>query len=608
MLKPMLPELGEIPSSKGWKYEIKYDGFRALLYIDENTFDFKSRNGNDLSPIFPEVYQFYADHKDMFLPYLPLQLDGELVMLLSPYHASFSKVQQRGRMRAKEKIKTEHERFPCSFLVFDLLMLKGEDIRKQKYPKRKVTLEKLFKDLELPLQPSPGNPRVIQLIPSYSKLNEVWNLVRDYDGEGIVGKSEKSVWEEGKRTSLWVKDKNWIHITAFITRLDSKNGYYYIGVLDADHVVEVGYFYFGISKEEKDALNQIIKQNTLSTSGSFYFVEPAICVEVKFLEKIADNELREPHFVSFRLDLKPADCTLEKFRIDLLNLPHEVEVTHPDKPLWEGIDKVSYLGYMREIYGFIQPFIKDRLLTVIRYPHGIKGESFYQKNCPDYAPDFINTVRHEDIDYIICNDLRTYMWLGNQLAFEFHVPFNTIHENGTSEIVFDLDPPSRDYFQLAVKAAALIKQQADQLHLHSFIKTSGNKGLQVYIPLPRTYSYDDTAIFMEFLARSVLLGHEDIFTIERLKKNRGNRLYLDYIQHGKGKTIVAPYSVRGNEEGLVATPLFWDEVNQDLTPKAFTMDVVRKRIRHLGCPFWKFDLVREEQPFDEIIEFLKKQV
>lgn len=603
----MLPELGEIPNSKDWNYEIKYDGFRGLLFIDENSFEFKSRNGNDLSSIFPEVYEFYQEHRELFQPFLPLQLDGELVMLLSPYHASFSKVQQRGRMRSKERIQAEYERFPCSFLVFDLLVFKGQDIRKQSYPKRKETLEQLFKDLELPLHPSPGNPRVIQLIPSYRKLNDVWNLVRDYDGEGIVAKSKKSAWEEGKRTSLWIKDKNWIHITAFITRLDSKNGYYYIGVYDGGQVVEVGLFYFGISKEEKDALNQVIKQNTVSVSGSFRIVEPAICVEVKFLEKVAENELREPHFVSFRFDIKPEDCTLEKYKVDLLNMPKEVEITHPDKPLWEGIDKVTYLGYMREIYGFIQPFLQDRLLTVIRYPHGVMGESFYQKNCPDYAPDFIKTIKHEDIDYIICNDLRTYLWLGNQLAFEFHVPFNTYKQKGTSEIVFDLDPPSRDHFQLAVKAATLIKQQADQLHLHSFIKTSGNKGLQVYIPLPKTYSYDDTAIFMEFLARSVLTNHEDIFTIERLKKNRKNRLYLDYIQHGKGKTIVAPYSVRGNEEGLVATPLYWDEVDEELSPKTFTIEVVRKRTRNLGCPFWKIDLVREEQPFDEIIQFLKKQ-
>lgn len=607
MMKPMLPELAEIPIKEEWKYEIKYDGFRALLYIDKERFEYKSRNEKDLTEIFPEIYKFYLEQKQLFEPFLPLQLDGELVMLLSPYHGSFSKVQQRGRMRSVPRIEEEFKRFPSTFLVFDLLKLKGKDLRKKSYSERKEKLHELFEVLKLPLIPSPGNPKLIQYIPSYKDYELIKGLALDYEAEGIVAKMERSLWEEGKRTSLWIKDKNWRYITGFITKLDTKNGYYYVGIFNGDEVVEVGLFYFGISKEEKAALNQIIKQNTTSTSESFYFVEPAICVELKFLEKVSDHELREPHFVRFRFDLKPAECTLEKFRIDLLNIPEEVKITHPDKPLWEGIQKIDYIGYMRGIYSFIQPFLVDRCLTVIRYPHGVAGEKFYQKNCPDYAPSFIKTVKHDDIDYIICNDLRTYMWLGNQLAFEFHIPFNRYNQNGTSEIVFDLDPPSRDHFQLAVKAAKLIKKQIDQLHLHSFIKTSGNKGLQVYIPLPKTYSYDDTAIFMEFLARTVLSEDEESFTIERLKKNRKNRLYLDYIQHARGKTIIAPYSVRGNEDGSVATPLFWDEVNEDLSPKTFTMDVVYKRTRDVGCPFWRYDLVREQQPFDQILDFLKKK-
>ncbi|GAA0329054.1 DNA ligase D [Bacillus carboniphilus] len=606
-MKPMLPELGEIPKQKDWEYEIKYDGFRALLYFDQHTFEFKSRNGNDLSSIFPEIYEFYLEHKDSFEPYLPIQLDGEVVMLLSSYHASFQKVQQRGRMRSAERIQKEYERFPCSFLVFDLLFFKGENIQNQSYIERKKLLYTFFKDSQLPLKPTPGHTHLIQYIPTFKDYDDIKQKAFDYDAEGIVAKAQKSTWEQGKRTSHWIKDKNWKHLTAFITKWDEKNGYYYVGVYDDKRIVEVGLFYFGISKEEKAALNQIIKQNTTSTSGSFYFVEPAICVELKILEKVTDHELREPHFVGFRFDLKPSDCTLEKYRLDILNLPNDVTITHPDKPLWNGIEKVDYIGYMRGIYSFIQPFLYNRLLTVIRYPHGFGSESFYQKNCPDYAPNFIKTIRNEDIDYIVCNDLRTYMWLGNQLAFEFHIPFNQYNENGTSEIVFDLDPPSREYFQLAVKAAKLLKIQLDQLHLQSFIKTSGNKGLQVYIPLPKSYSYKETALFTEFLALSILNGNEDDFTIERLKKNRGNRLYLDYIQHGQGKTIIAPYSVRGNEEGLVATPLFWDEVHEELTPKSFTMDVVSKRVRDVGCPLWKYDLVREEQPFDEIIQFLKRQ-
>jgi bifunctional non-homologous end joining protein LigD len=230
------------------------------------------------------------------------------------------------------------------------------------------------------------------------------------------------------------------------------------------------------------------------------------------------------------------------------------------------------------------PFLRERDLTVIRYPHGIEGEKFFQKNCPDYAPDFVRTHRSGDIDYIVCSDLATLIWLGNQLAFELHVPFQTIHSSGPSEIVFDLDPPSRDEFHLAVEAALIIKEILNRLNLTSFIKTSGNKGLQVYIPLPENaFNYDDTRKFTQFVADFLTEKEPTWFTTERLKKNRGRRLYVDYLQHAEGKTIVAPYSVRGNEEALVSTPLEWREVTRDLRPEQFPIDMITKRAVRTGA-------------------------
>ncbi|WP_207707735.1 non-homologous end-joining DNA ligase [Alkaliphilus serpentinus] len=286
---------------------------------------------------------------------------------------------------------------------------------------------------------------------------------------------------------------------------------------------------------------------------------------------------------------------------------HEVDITHPDKMYYpkKKITKLSYIQYLIDVSAYLLPFLKDRVLTAIRYPRGVEGESFYQKSCPEYAPDFIKTYLHEDIEYIVVSDLATLVWLGNQGALDLHIPFNSINSSYPSEIVFDLDPPRREDFILAVEAAIILKDILDRLEIPSFIKTSGNKGLQVYIPLPEaTYTYEDTRKFTEFIANYLVKIEPKWFTIERIKKNRGNRLYVDYLQHAAGKTLIAPYSARGNEEASVATPLFWHEVTRSLKPSAFTIDNLPERIRRMGCPFADFFNTKTSQSFDRVLEGL----
>ncbi|MGG1571859.1 non-homologous end-joining DNA ligase [Fictibacillus sp. NRS-1165] len=288
----------------------------------------------------------------------------------------------------------------------------------------------------------------------------------------------------------------------------------------------------------------------------------------------------------------------------------KVAVTSPDKPLWpkKGLKKIHYLEYLTRVAPYLLPFLRNRALTVIRYPHGVNDERFYQKNCPDYAPDFIETVREDQIDYIVCNTLPSLLWLGNQLAFELHIPFRKNGTSRPSEIVMDLDPPSRDEFVLSVEAALLIKEVCDKLKLKAFVKTSGNKGLQVYVPLPENeYTFDDTRRFTQFLAQFLITKEPGWFTIERLKKNRGNKCYIDFIQHAEGKTIIAPYSVRGNEEALVATPLWWDELERDLRPETFPLDTIQQRLEKTGDPFAEFEETKSVQRFGPVLDWLKEQ-
>ncbi|MDM5229605.1 DNA ligase D [Cytobacillus sp. NJ13] len=608
-MRPMLPTLTfDVPEEKAWLFEAKYDGFRAILHLDKEP-RLTSRNDKPLLHLFPEIKTFLEQNKDNFKPYLPLALDGELVFLENAYKAHFGSIQVRGRMRSEKKIQEKAKTAPCRLLIFDILMAKGKKMNDKEYFIRKAELEALFKDCNMPLKPDEKDPRLIQLIPPYRSFNELWEKIVLHDGEGIVAKQMKNKWEEGKRSSLWLKFKNWKYVSCFITAYEKSNGYFYAGVYQEDAVIAIGQFLFGLKPDEKQALFQIIKDNKTDENSQFIYVEPAICVEVKYLE-IYEEQMREPHFHQFRFDLKPDACTYDKFIQKQKNLPPEIEITHPDKPLWEtpAIQKIDYIHFLREIAPYLLPFLKNRLLTVIRYPHGIFAEPFYQKNCPDYAPDFVETEMSEGINYIVCNNIQTLLWLGNQLAFEYHIPFKTIYSNGPSEIVFDLDPPSRDAFHLAIKAALLIKEVLDQLKLISFVKTSGNKGLQIYIPLQEnTYSFDDTRLFTEFIAQYLVSKAPDSFTTERLKKNRGGRLYVDYIQHAEGKTIIAPYSARGNKAATVAAPLFWEEVNEKLTMERFQITNLIKRINSDGDPFSSYFQTKEIQPFSPVLEFLKHQ-
>ncbi|QHA91523.1 hypothetical protein GNK04_08850 [Bacillus sp. N1-1] len=280
----------------------------------------------------------------------------------------------------------------------------------------------------------------------------------------------------------------------------------------------------------------------------------------------------------------------------------EVTITNAEKLLWKGITKADYLNYLAKISPLMLPFLHNKPLTVIRYPDGIMGEAFYQRNCPEYAPDFIKTVEHHDNNYIICSDLPSLLWLGNQAAIEFHIPFSSYQSEKPSEIVFDLDPPSNEAFHLAVLAAEQIKDNLDRLHLTGFLKLSGNKGLQIHIPLPfDTFTYEQTKVFTAFMAKFLVETNPNLFTIERLKKNRNERLYIDYVQHASGKTIIAPYSPRGNAEGLVAAPIEWNELKDELTPTDFSMERVLKRKL---TPFHDYEKARDQQPFKEILDWL----
>jgi len=609
-MKPMLPTLHqEIPTGSDWVYETKYDGFRAILTIQESSISLMSRNEKPLHNQFPEIINEATNIREQLHPFLPITFDGEIVFLTSKHFSNFEQLQIRGRLKSSEKIKEAQAKFQCKYAAFDLLELNGQPISNETYIERKEKLKNILQMFHAPMETDPTSTHLIQYVPFTESYQQLWEEIRLEDGEGIIAKHKNSKWESGARTKQWLKIKNYKQASFFITGYDKENGYFHVGVYKNEQIYQAGAFSHGMTSEERDSLIQIMKQNKQNESASFIKMDPAIVVDLQFIS-LYKGQLREPSFVSFRFDHTVEECTWDQLIISTAAVHREVQFTHLQKPLWETADvkKESFISYLLQISDYMLPFIKNRLLTVIRFPHGMFGEAFYQKNCPEYAPSFIQTVKQEEIEYIVCNDVSTLLWLGNQLAFEFHVPFQTVDTHMPTEIVFDLDPPSKDYFSLAIKAANEMKQIFEQFQLQTYPKLSGNKGLQIHIPLTKnSLSYEETRIFTEFIAEFLVNSFPDDFTTERLKKNRGTRLYIDYIQHAEGKTIIAPYSLRGKKEGaFIAAPLFWHEINEQLSVEQFTMENVLNRTKTLGCPFSDYYHHPQDSQLRTIIHDLKQ--
>ncbi|MGE7749899.1 DNA ligase D [Lysinibacillus fusiformis] len=605
-MKPMLlTETNDIPLGDEWLYETKYDGFRCLLLWDEQPM-LISRNGRNLNHSFPEIieycHQIYASVK----AFLPLTFDGELVYLNNSYKSEFSVVQQRGRMQNQDVIAKHAQAFPMRLLVFDVLTLKGESFSNRYLKTRKEQLARLAAKVKLP-NVDYEDRSAIQIVQASEESKILWQAIKVYNGEGMVAKKRTSKWLDNTRSSHWLKIKNWRYVSVIVTQYDHSNGYFQGSIYDEGHLREVVTFKHGMKEEEHQTLVAFFQAQG-QRKKELWTLAPSICVDIACID-FDGSKLREPKFHAFRLELSPYSCQWQHMQRQLFPIPETVPITHPDKPVWPeiGVTKDHYLSYLQSVSPYLLPFLQDRPLTVIRYPHGVPGESFYQKSRPDKLPNFVATAMMDEIDYIVCNNLETLLWLGNQLALELHIPFQTRQTMYPTEIVFDLDPPSTDHFSLAIAGALDLKEIIDYFQLQSFVKTSGGKGLQLYIPLPANkFTYEEVRVFTEFVCRFLCQQKPHLYTIERLKKNRHNKLYLDYVQHAEGKTIIAPYSTRGNELGLVATPLHWEEVNDDLKPYYFSIPAVMERMKQISNPFKYFREVGEQQDFQVVLERLKE--
>jgi bifunctional non-homologous end joining protein LigD len=285
-----------------------------------------------------------------------------------------------------------------------------------------------------------------------------------------------------------------------------------------------------------------------------------------------------------------------------------VTITNPEKLLWpeRAITKADYIHYIIQMSPYLLHHLANRPLTVIRYPDGIHGHSFYQKNKPVGTPEWVTTIplwspdRKDFIEYIVVDSVSTLIWLANLACLEFHVGFTTIQSmDSPTSVAFDLDP-SVPGFERVRKVALALHEILDQMGMPHMAKTSGATGLQVFIPLTPGHTFEDTRLFTKTVAEYLEARLPHLVTLERLKKRRGTKVYIDYLQHGHNRTLIAPYSTRATIHATVSTPISWKELQEGAVPEDFTLKNVPARVEKVG------DLMegKERASLTQIVQFL----
>jgi bifunctional non-homologous end joining protein LigD len=285
----------------------------------------------------------------------------------------------------------------------------------------------------------------------------------------------------------------------------------------------------------------------------------------------------------------------------------EIKISNPDKLLYPevGISKWDFVMACARLAPFLLRGTQGRALTTIRYPDGVHGSSFYQKNAPAHRPQWIKTHREGEIDYILLDDVPTLVWLANLACLEFHVGFHQVDQpECPPELVFDLDP-SVDDFSRVVETALLTRGVLHQMGLDGFVKTSGASGLQIHVPIEPVYPYEETREVGKLIARYLAELHPRLVTVERKVSRRGDKVYFDYLQHWRNKTLIAPYSPRATPEATVATPLLWQEVTTDLSPKHWNLHTIFQRLEEKGDLFEPL-YGQERYRLDDILRFIAK--
>jgi bifunctional non-homologous end joining protein LigD len=583
----------EVPRGSGWVFEVKWDGYRAIASVAGGEAALTSRNGNDLTARFSNVAKELA--KAVKTP--DCVLDGEVCALDESGRSSFSAMQQ-GKPGT-----------PIVYYVYDVLEVDGEPVVDLPLVERRKRLEQLLDKRN----------RTVRLSETFDDGNALYDAAKEQGLEGIVAKRLDSRYLQGKRTRDWLKIKTHgrqefviAGFTKGTGRRASSFGALVLAYYRGDELVYAGNVGTGFSGREIEKLLDKLRPLKRSTppfkevpkmpkvrKSDVIWVEPKLVCEVEFVEWTHDGRLRAPVYEGLRED-KPAEAVRREQPIAdrITKGTSELKFSNLDKVFFpaEGITKGDLIEYYRAVAPILAPHLKDRPFTMIRWPDGIEGGRFFQKDAPSHMPEWIPTFRalvstresprkQKWVNFPLVNDELALLWMVNMGCIDMNAWYSRVDKPDRPDFVlFDLDPSPDVGFSETVQVALLVKQALDAFGLVGFPKTSSAEGMHVLVPVERRYTYDDTRQFAEIVAGAIARTNRGLATTEWTKSKRRGVL-IDANQNGEGKTIASAYSVRPRPGAPVSTPLRWEEVNAQLDPLSFTMEVVLERVRKHGDLF-----------------------
>jgi bifunctional non-homologous end joining protein LigD len=602
---PMLAEIRDDPFTHAdWLFELKYDGIRiAILRSDGAAPRLRARSGRDVTHQFPEIAEAAAH-----LPADDFAVDGELIALDERGAGSFERLQARlGLTNAWDVERTAAE-VPVQVFAFDLPAVAGHDLRALPLTTRKAILQRLV--------PARG---VIRYADHVLEAGEAFfAAAAEHDVEGIVAKRADSPYRSGQRSRDWVKIKrprsDRFAVVGYVPGKGARAplGALMLGWWRDGSLVHAGNVGSGLSEALVGELLAALRPDQRATPAfavgadplprGAVFVEPRLVVAVRYTEVTERGMLRQPVLEGLRADAGLHDCAQAPTAGASPAPDVAPAVAAPSAPsdeppprfvpsnvkkiFWpaDGYTKGDLLAFYDAIWPAIEPYLRDRPVVLTRYPDGIDGKSFFQKNAPEFVPDWVPTCRIEDTEYFLCNERDALLYVINMGCIPLHI---WSARRGSIErpdwSILDLDPkgaPRRDVIAVARRIHALL----EPLGAPHFIKTSGQEGLHVLIPLAGALTHDQSKSFAEVLARLVVADLPEIATIARPLGDRGGKVYVDFLQNGFGKTIAAPFSVRPRPGAPVSTPLEWREVSARLDPARHTIATVPARIAKRGDP------------------------
>ena len=596
-LRPMLAAAGDGAFTRpGWLFELKYDGVRVIAEKSgPEAARLLARTGGDRSDVYPEIT--YAVSQ---LPLGECVLDGEIVALDEQGRASFERLQRRFTQRDPVAIERGRAEVPIVYYVFDLLAAGGHDLRALPLTRRKQLLAEFV--------PAAGVVRYADHVVGDGE--RLFELAEAHALEGIVAKRAESKYASAQRSRHWLKLKVPREVNLVLVGLAAgKGSRKALGSLvgawwRGDELVWAGNVGSGLRESDVDELLAFAAENEVSAppwsaasespTATVRWVRPERVFRAGYTEVTSHGLLRHPVFRGLQPDAPAARCRAPEERVPESALaaaapaPREakLQITRPEKVFWpdDGYTKGDLLGYYEAVWPWIAPYLAGRPTVLTRYPDGIDGKNFYQKNAPEWTPDWATHQRIGETDYFICDDLRTLLYVINSGAIPLHVwSARAAALDRPDWAIVDLDPKEAPFAHV-VEIARFLHRLLDELGTPHFVKTSGQDGLHVLVPLAGELDHEQARSLAEVLARVVCAELPDIATIIRPVAARGDKVYVDYLQNGHGKLIAAPLCVRPRPGAPVSMPLRWTQVTSRLDPARFTIATVPGRLRKEGDP------------------------